>query len=113
MPKGLTAAAQRAWPKIAEQLTEARILTKLDAQALATYCEMFARWRDACDKIETFGPVVKTGQGGLKLSPFWVAFVQSSAEMRRLLIEFGMTPAARARVEAIKGAADDDPFADF
>jgi P27 family predicted phage terminase small subunit len=116
MPDGLTARAQAHWPKLAKQLTAARILTELDAPALAMHCELFASWRDACDKLTEFGPVVETDKGGLKLSPYWVTFMQASSEMRRLLTEFGMTPASRSRVAAAKQRGDgddDDPFDDF
>jgi P27 family predicted phage terminase small subunit len=114
MPPGLSPAAQAQWPTIAAQLTDARLLTQLDALALAELCEVFARWRDACDKLSTLGTVVKTERGGIKLSPFWCAFTQASGELRRLLTEFGMTPAARARVAAVKEHDhEDDPFATF
>lgn len=114
MPAGLSAAARAHWKIVAAQLTDARILTRLDAVALSQYCEVFAQWRDATDKVAEFGASVETGQGGLKLSPYWAAFIQASGELRRMLIEFGMTPSARARVAAIGKKADDaDPFETF
>ena len=114
MPPGLSIAARAQWKTIAQQLTDARILTRLDAMALAQYCELFARWRDAADKLAESGPLIETDLGGVKTSPYWSVFIQSSGEMRRMLIEFGMTPSARARVAAIgKKANDGDPFENF
>ena len=114
MPAGLTDAARKHWQIVAKQLTDARVLTRLDAVALAQYCELFARWRDACDMLAQSGPTTDTELGGVKLSPYWTAFIQSSGELRRMLVEFGMTPSARARVAAIGKKADDaDPFDNF
>ena len=113
MPRGLTEAAQRHWRDVAQQLTDARILTRLDALALAQYCEVFARWRDAADELAQNGPMIETDLGGVKTSPHWSVFIQAAGEMRRMLIEFGMTPSARARVAAIGKKQDADPFDDF
>jgi len=85
------------WPQVAKPLTNARVLTGLDAIALGAFCETFARWREACDSLAKHGVLARTERGGVKLSPLWLAYIQSSAEMRRMLIEFGMTPSARAR----------------
>jgi len=113
MPAGMSELAAAQWRVVAPKLTASRILTEVDAEALAAYCEVFARWRYCTDAIAKHGPMVKTASGGVKLSPMWIAMTQSTAEMRRFLVEFGMTPAGRARVDAVKEPGDDDPFADF
>ena len=115
MPQGMSPGAQKHWPQIASLLTASRILTKIDATALAAYCELFARWRDAADNIAKHGVTVPGAAGALKISPHWSAFIQATSEMRRYLAEFGMTPAARVRVSAVgkDSKKDEDPFADF
>jgi P27 family predicted phage terminase small subunit len=93
----LIPAAQH-WPVVARQLDDAGVLTSMDAAALALYCEALGRWQDANGLIAKTGLVVPGLKGILTQNP--VAHIANAAfdQMRKMLIEFGMTPSSRSRV---------------
>ncbi|KNA31037.1 terminase [Burkholderia pseudomallei] len=101
-PDWLSAAAKPHWPAIAEQLHTAGLLTQIDTTALGLYCEAFARWKDANDKVVKLGAVVKSSHGYPIPSPYLQIANQAYAQLTRLLTEFGMTPSSRSRVTAKK-----------
>lgn len=109
MPDWLSPAAQEHWPLVADQLTDAGILSNIDGPALALYCEAFARWRHANDQVVKFGPVVKAPSGFPVQSPFLSISNKSWEQMAKMLVEFGMTPSSRSRVNAIPEAPDVKP----
>jgi P27 family predicted phage terminase small subunit len=101
-PKWLSVEALKHWPLVAEQLTEVGLLTTLDATALGLYCEAFARWKTANDHVVQFGTVVKSPSGYPIVSPFLAIANRAYDQLVRMLAEFGMTPAARTKVEVTK-----------
>lgn len=112
IPDWLSPEAAKRWPVIARQLAEAGVLTVLDRHALAQFCESFAIWKQAYDKVLKFGLVVKAQSGFPVQSPYLsIANIQSE-RMLRILCEFGMTPASRTRVTASKPDAA-EAFAKF
>jgi P27 family predicted phage terminase small subunit len=101
------------WGRIAPILNRLGLLTEIDEQALAAYCQAFARWRDAEAQIDKFGTVVK-GKGGFPMiSPFFSIADRTARQMRAYLIEFGMTPSARSRVHTHGDEGPADPFSEF
>lgn len=107
MPEGLSPLAAKQWDLIADQLKRSGILTALDTQALALYCEAFARWKDANDHIAAEGAVIPAPSGYPVQSPYVGIANKSFDQMRQLLIEFGMTPSARSKVQATKKTEED------
>ncbi|MEP6610177.1 MAG: phage terminase small subunit P27 family [Burkholderiaceae bacterium] len=101
-PEWLSPQAIKHWPLIAQQLDEVGVLTVIDAPALGLYCEAFARWKDANEHVLKFGTVVTAPSGFPIQSPFLAIANKAHDQMVKLLIEFGMTPAARTRVEVVK-----------
>jgi len=87
------------WKRISRQLHKLKLLTAIDGTALAAYCIEYERWADANDKLRTHGTVGKTKNGQFIQSPFLSIANRAGCEMRKWLIEFGMTPSARSRVD--------------
>ena len=111
-PDWLTEVARAHWPLVAKQLNDAGILTSIDGQALAMYCEAFATWREAMDTIACEGSIVRS-QNGFPIQSPWLAIAnRAHDDMRKLLVEFGMTPSARSRVKATP-KDDGDVYAGF
>jgi len=112
-PAWLDAEAIVEWNRLAPILHRLGLLTEIDTDALATYCQTWARWREADAQIRRYGMVIK-GKGGYPvISPFVAVANRAMAHMRSFLIEFGMTPSARTRVKTDPGPKPDDPFAPF
>lgn len=110
-PAHLSAEAKKHWRTIIKQLHAAKIMTRLDADALAIYCEAYTRWIDANEKVRTDGMVITSPNGVPVLNPHLSICNKAFDQMRSMLIEFGMTPAARTKVQAIKEEKDEiDPW---
>lgn len=98
-PDGLSEKAQGQWDLVAKQLYDCGLLTELDKPALVQYCEAYARWSDANEHIKTYGAVVKAPSGFPVQSPYLAIANKAFDQMSKLLVEFGMTPSSRTRIE--------------
>lgn len=113
-PATLKGDALAEWDRIAPLLSAAGLLTQLDPFALTLYCEAYADWSEAKRQIDKFGTVIKGAKGFPVLSPYVGIAAKAWERMRKILIEFGMTPSSRARVTtAEQRPTDADPFAEF
>ena len=107
-PAWLDAAAADEWTRLAPRLAQLGLLTTIDEHALATYCQIWVRWKDAQVQIANRGMVID----GM-ISPYLTISDRCITQLRHFLIEFGMTPSSRARVKADPGPKADDPFLNF
>lgn len=112
MPNHLNAQARIEWTRVVKELAAMKLLTSADADALAMYCETYARWVDASKCLAEKGMVHITENGYPVLSPYVTIVNQFMRTMQRLLTEFGMTPASRSRIQLPEDPAD-DPFQKF
>jgi len=99
-PSHLLAEARREWRRMSQLLYDAGLLTHVDRAALAAYCQSWARWVKAERTITKKGETVWGVNGTMKISPWMMIAKQAKEEMRKFLIEFGMTPSSRSRVHA-------------
>lgn len=102
-PDTITEGARQCWDELVKVIAPMRVLTSIDAMALAQLAEYLHQWREATDAIKKYGPVIviKDNHGrskGLRKSPYVAMQVEYGLMVRRLMSEFGMTPAARARI---------------
>lgn len=97
-PEGLSAVAEQHWEIVAGHLLSCGLLTEIDKPAFALYCEAYARWYEANEKIKEHGTVVKAPSGFPVQSPYLGIANRSFDQMTKLLVEFGMTPSSRSRV---------------
>ena len=99
-PDNLSKPALKYWDHVVEQLKSAGIMTNLDNHALGMYCEAYARWVEANDKISEHGMVIKAPSGYPVQSPYLSISNRAFEQMRAMLSEFGMTPSSRSRIKA-------------
>lgn len=110
-PSHLDDEAKREWKRTVDILDDMGLMTKADRSALAAYCVAWSRWVEAESKVREFGMIIKAPRTGTMMhSPYLSIANTAMAQMRQLLIEFGLTPAARTRVSANK-QGDGDTFA--
>ncbi len=63
------------------------------------YCSTYSRYRDAEEKAKRFGDIHAVGPNKvLQVSPFYTVRNRYLEDCRKMLIEFGLTPAARSRM---------------
>lgn len=107
-PAWLSGYAKDEWERIAIELFRLRLLSVVDITPLAAYCVAYENWRRALEKFKEMqdrdpvmaGFVVKTRHGTAVQNPIFLALRQSANDMVRFAAEFGMAPAARARLAA-------------
>jgi P27 family predicted phage terminase small subunit len=108
-PAWLHEEAQTEWRRLAPVLGQHGALAETDADALAAYCEAFTTWKHATARLRQFGMVVKRSKADGELpviSPYVKIAHQAMAHMRAFLVEFGMTPSSRGRVQVRPPASD-------
>lgn len=109
-PDFLSEQARPHWDSISDTLYKFGVMTALDVHALAAYCEVYARWLHANEQICKNGCVIPDEDGFPRSSPYLRVANDAFQQMRSLLTEFGLTPAARSRVSA-PDRPTENPFA--
>lgn len=112
MPRHLNESAQREWKRIVKELRAMNLLTHADGDSIALYASSYALWIEASAKLASEGMVVYTEKGYPVLNPHLSVINSAVRTMKALLIEFGMTPAARSRI-SIPNQNQNDEFDDF
>lgn len=113
-PEHLSATARAHWMQIVTILTDVRVMTNLDVDALAVYCETYSFWVEATERVRHLGMVIKTDKGSIIQNPYLRIANSAQESMLQLLKEFGMTPASRTRVQAAQGAEkSENPWDDL
>lgn len=123
-PAHLSAEAKKEWKRVAPELLKIRIITQLDRAALAAYCQAYARWVEAEQRIKELNEAGKKngtkGAGlydltpnGFKQMSVWLQISNRATEqMHRWMAEFGMTPANRAKIQQAQVPEQNDLFED-
>jgi P27 family predicted phage terminase small subunit len=99
----LTARERRKWLELTGMLKEAGVMTVADVDALLAYVQIYWLWRDALDKIKVEGLMVPDEKTGfMVVHPMHRIRRDAQADLVKLMIEFGLTPASRSRVVSSK-----------
>ena len=89
------------------------MLTELDLGVFATYCDAYARWKEATDFLNERGLFFITPSGYPQQFP-QVAIAQNYAKlMNRCAEQLGLTPSSRSRIVAGNGSASGDEMDDL
>ena len=114
VPKHLSKEARVYWRESFKLLTRVGILTETDADSLGLYCETKARWIHAKQKLAKDGLVIIAQSGFPVQNPYLQILNKAHDQMLKILLEFGMTPAARTKVNATSKDEDEsDPWDEF
>lgn len=105
-PDHLLPEARAEWRRMSRQLCALGILTLIDRAALAMYCQAWARWVEAEAHVKKHGLVIRAPVTGFPIqNPFLAVSNKAQEQMRSLLIEFGMTPASRTRIDVTRAGS--------
>ncbi len=100
-PRILQGMAKTEWDRITKELHVLGLLTEIDRTALAVYCQNWQRWNEAERELSK-NLVTVTDKGYAMQSPYVAISNKAAENMKKFLIEFGMTPASRSRVKVPK-----------
>lgn len=107
-PSWLSGDAAEEWDRIVAELSKLYVVSPLDAMTLAAYCKAYALWRKFDAVLDEEGPTTVTASGEVKAHPAAKVCMSMFAEIRRMAAEFGMSPAARSRIDAPKPENPED-----
>lgn len=93
-----------------ELLSAVRLLTVNDGVALSVLAQSVADWREATRELARMGKVIITERGAVK-NPWTTIQKQAFDQMQKGFADFGLTPSARARLQAEPESPDANPFA--
>lgn len=107
-PEFILGYAKTEWERITPELYRMRLLTVVDINMLAAYCQAYAAWRTAVETLAsmaardplTAGLMIKTKNGTAVQNPIFLTARQAARDMVRYGCEFGFSPAARSRITA-------------
>jgi len=94
-PTELNKIAKKEWRRMAKELHTMGLLTNFDLAAFRGYCVCYAQWVEALRQIEKHGVLIKAQSGFPMQSPYLQIANKAMIEMRKWLVEFGMTPSSR------------------
>ena len=110
-PDWLEDEAKAEWKRLCKGLFNMGLLTEYDMATFASYCQAYARWKEAEEFISQHGTIVKTKTGYWQQVP-QVSIAQTYLKiMNRFAEQFGLTPASRSRIIAGNdkgGGAEDE-----
>lgn len=126
MPRWLSKAARAEWKEIVPILLGMKVLTRADGKALAAYCQSYSMWKQAQEEVDANGITFleqaaiedddgKTVLVTLKIrkNPAVTVAENSMKIMKGFLVEFGLSPASRARLKTENGEESEDPMESF
>ena len=117
-PAHLGDAAKVAWGRLVEMLDRIGVLTEGDSMALERLCDCYADILACRELIERDGRTytVMTAQGDtlIKGNPAVAQLRAADAQLKSYLVELGLTPAARSKIQVTDGdEKPQDAFKEF
>ncbi|KFF50466.1 hypothetical protein GY26_01895 [Gammaproteobacteria bacterium MFB021] len=101
-PSFLTKDAKAEWKRIVQDLVTLGLMTKIDRGELAVYCQAWADWKQAREKMAQAegesGHLMTTPSGYKQMSGWMQIANRAEDRMRAAGNSFGLNPSARAKL---------------
>ena len=110
-PDFLCALAQAHWRELGPLLEAAGLVTRIDSPAMQMLCATYAEWRLCVVAARHEGPLVEDDKGVQRINPLLLRADKRQEAYRKLIAEFGLSPAARSRL-SVKPPAGGEPADD-
>ena len=113
-PDWLDDAAKERWHQLLPELFKLGLITAIDADALAAYCQAWAEFKLATDILRQEGRTFTTETGYIVAHPGVAMQRTALATLKALGNLFGLDPSSRSKLRGAAAAeAERDPFEDF
>ena len=118
-PDWLCSVAKKEWKRIQEDLINLGLLTNIDVNQLAIYCDAYAKYRKAASEIDKYGLVIKhtnkAGATNVVTNPYVLIAGKYADLIKKFCDEFGLTPSSRARlaIPQSKSNSSEDRISDL
>lgn len=107
-PAGVTNESRAVWSAVTKMLDDMQVLTVIDGGQLERYCIMFVQWRQIQRVIAKFSGTDEMLIGSLRndetrpiVRNAWLESHKLDAGLKQIEMQFGLTPAARARLTCL------------
>jgi P27 family predicted phage terminase small subunit len=110
-PAWLSKEAKAEWRRQVKALVAMGVVAKCDRALLAVYCEAWGEFVQAAEAIGKSGLLIKDPDGDkLRRNPLLTVRDHAAERLLKLAAQFGFSPAARTRVQAVAGGRKPDAF---
>lgn len=112
-PQWLDQDAKKEWRRVAKDLYDMGLLTRVDRTALAGYCEAYSRWKRAAEALKdgfSYEYVNHQFQTKKDTKPEVQIVRDALNQVRQFCAEFGLTPSSRGRMIVLGGNESKDPI---
>ena len=103
-PAWIKGEARNEWKRVSEELQSMKVLTLPDRAALEAYVTIYAQWREALRQVAREGMVLASEHGSYE-NPASKIVARCGDQIHKFLCQFGLTPAARSRVNVTQQTA--------
>lgn len=111
-PRWLDNDAKMEWRRTSKLLHEMGVLTQIDRNALAVYCECYSTWKQAREQLANEGLTMTGAKGQPIKNPLLTIIEKAREQMKQYAAEFGMTPSSRSRLK-VNEKSEEDPFEEW
>lgn len=108
IPSHLDRYARYCWRQNAGALQTLGLLTEIDRDLFALYCDAYSQWRTASKSFASLDPIERADT----YRKVAVSVEKARDQMRMIAGEFGMSPSSRARLK-VAPQQEEDPFESF
>ena len=98
-PSWLDAAAKRKWAKLADTLNEIGVLTTIDGDVLALYCQAYSDHERLTRLLRDTGETAKSPSGYMMPRPEVAMRNRARDDMRKFGAELGIGAASRTKID--------------
>lgn len=112
-PAHLSDVSKVSWGRLSVMLDRLGVLTEADGLALERLCDCYGEILLHSENIALYGMVYGSTETLLKANPAVGMRADADRRFKGYLIEFGLTPAARTKVQAKTDDEAKDPLAEF
>lgn len=107
-PKHVTGEAKAEWNRVCQDLKDMGLMSRAYRPALAAYVDTWAEFVKCKEAYAKMGPVIKTTNGNYVQNPMLGAVNRLKDDLRKWLVEFGLTASSKTRVAMEPVKQDDD-----
>jgi P27 family predicted phage terminase small subunit len=101
-PSHLCPPAKAEWKRVASEMKDLGMLSRLDRSVLAGYCQGYGRWVEAERKLSEMPMLLKMPSGYIQQNP-WLTIANKQLElMLKFGAELGLSPSTRSRVSVTR-----------
>lgn len=108
VPTWLSPKAKTQWKSLAPELEAIGLLTSIDTQAFAVYCQSYVELIDAEAELKKHGRTQVTKDGFVRKSPWLSVRDEAHKRMMQIGSQFGFSPASRTKIEVQPKDKDSD-----